>query len=178
MTRGHGAEAWKLNEEVHKVLNGVNNQMLSIMTGKPIQDEARAETKTFNMLDAVRATRLRWAGHILHMKQKTVHPPSLVQQALHHIYDNRSEVDLLMGAPVTETWEELQELTEDRIDWRDRVNKIKVYRGDEEQEEQEQEQRQQKDEKEKEQEVRKREAQGGRREGVNERGKQGRRRRR
>ena len=107
------------------VLNGTNSQMLSIMTGKSIRDEARAETTTFSMMDAVRATRLRWAGHILRMKQKPGHPPRLVQQALHHIFDNRAEGDLLMDAPHAETWEELQEMAEDRIEWRDKVNRIK-----------------------------------------------------
>ena len=35
------------------------------------------------------------------------------------------EGDLLMDVPHTESWEELQEMAEDRIEWRDNVNRIK-----------------------------------------------------
>ena len=101
----YGAEGWKLNAETQRALNGANSQMLSIMTGKTIREEAKEETKTFCIIGAIRATRLRWAGHILRMDSGR-----LIQAALQHIYEHRTQGDLLMDAPATATWQELKDM--------------------------------------------------------------------
>ena len=46
----------------------------------------------------------------------------LVQKALRFISEHRTTGDLLMDVPRGASWEELQELAVDRVNWRKRVN--------------------------------------------------------
>ena len=55
----YGAEAWLLDDEACKALNGANAYMLSHITGNNRHYEASPDTTTFNLLLWIRARRLR-----------------------------------------------------------------------------------------------------------------------
>ena len=113
-----------------RALNGANNKMVSAITGRTIKEEAQQDGKTYDVVAGIRATRLRWLGHILRMPEKR-----MVRKAVKLLYNNRAEGDLLMDAPATESWEELTALAGDledesmatarRKEWRQRVRAIK-----------------------------------------------------
>ena len=70
-----GSEAWTLDAEACRCINGANAYMLSHITGKEKKDEATTTTTTFDIIAWIRVRRLRWVGHILrlHHKGKTTH---------------------------------------------------------------------------------------------------------
>ena len=77
-------EAWLLNEETSRVLNGANayTGMLSHITDNNHKYEASADTTTFNLLQWIRARRHRWLGHILRLPDER-----LIKQAVRHIHE-------------------------------------------------------------------------------------------
>ena len=116
----YGSEAWTLDPTTCKIINGANAAMVSHITQRSIQEEATTGTRTFDLLRWIRARRLRWVGHILRMRDDR-----LIKQALHTIYDNRKEGDILMDIPDTKDWQDLQAIASHRKGWRARVHKIK-----------------------------------------------------
>ena len=62
----YGSEAWGLTPTVSAALNGANSNMVSIITGRSIREEA-TEGRTFDLLKWIRARKLQWLGHILRM---------------------------------------------------------------------------------------------------------------
>ena len=54
----YGSEAWQLDDEVARALNGANSQMVSTITGKSPHEEASKDTRTFDLLRWIRARRL------------------------------------------------------------------------------------------------------------------------
>ena len=105
----YGSEAWHINEEVRRKINGANSRMVSVITGKSQKEEATEATCTFNLVRAIRARRLQWLGHILRLDEDR-----LLFKAVQHMYAHRSEGDLLMDAPKTATWTELRHWAQDR----------------------------------------------------------------
>ena len=51
-----------------------------------------------------------------------------LKQAVFEMFKNRSEGDLLMDAPSTESWRELLKYAEDKVFWRTRVRAMKQPR--------------------------------------------------
>ena len=51
----YGSEAWLLDAEVARALNGVNSQMMSVITGKTPHVETTKDTYTFDLLRWIRA---------------------------------------------------------------------------------------------------------------------------
>ena len=114
----YGSEAWYLDDEVWRKINGVNSRMVSVMTGNTQKQESTEETCTFNLVRAIRARRLQWLGHILRLDEDR-----LLLKAVQHMYAHRSEGDLLMDAPKTANWLELRQWTQDRKKWRIRTQR-------------------------------------------------------
>ena len=52
-------------------------------------------------------------------------PTRLIQKVVHYIFDNKSDGDLLMDVSPKWSWDELKELAQNRIGWRQRVRAIK-----------------------------------------------------
>ena len=117
----YGSEAWRLNTEACRIINGANAFMLSHITKKSKREEATAATTTFNLLAWIRARRLKWVDHILRLTDNR-----LLKQTLRVIYDNPQEGDLLMDAR-DETWDQLVEAASanNKKLWRSRVWRLK-----------------------------------------------------
>ena len=105
----YGSEAWYLDDEVRRKINGSNIRMVSVITDNTQKQEATEETCTFNLVRAIRARRLQWLGHILRLDEDR-----LLLKAVQHMYAHRSEDDLLMDAPKTANWLELGQWSKDR----------------------------------------------------------------
>ena len=110
-----------MTEEVRRVINGANSRMVSVITGKSAHDEAKEGTRSFDLVRAIRARRLAWLGHILRMPHTR-----MLAQAVKHMYDNRSDGDILTDAPKTQSWEELRAWAQDRKKWRIRVHSVRL----------------------------------------------------
>ena len=118
----YGAEAWLLNEETRRALNGANSKMVSSITKRSVHDEARSEGKTYDVVAGVRAKRMRWLGQILQMDESR-----MLSQAVKTMYDNKRDGDLLMDAPETSNWEELRAMVkaDKGKEWQQFVRQIK-----------------------------------------------------
>ena len=90
----YGSEAWSIDKETRKALNGVNASMVSVLTGKTSQQGASAKWMTFNIVTWVRVSRLQWLGHILRMGKECK-----LKQAVFEMFTHRNEGDMLMDAP-------------------------------------------------------------------------------
>ena len=100
----YGSEAWKLHEEARRTLNGINSQMLSIITGKTPHQDASPKWRTFDLVVWTRARRLQWVGHILRMGDERK-----IKHVVFELYKAPSEGDLLMDALATDSWKELKQ---------------------------------------------------------------------
>ena len=116
----YGSEAWQLNDEVSKALNGANSQMLSVITSKTPHEEASKDTRTFDLLRWIRARRLQWLGHIMRMG-----PERKLKQAVFEMFRNPKPGDLLMDAPKVKSWRELASFACDKEYWKARVRSMR-----------------------------------------------------
>ena len=80
------------------MVNGANSVMLSVITGNTPRQEAVAESCIFNLVRAIRARRLQWLGHILRLEEERI-----LQRVVKEVYENKSEGDIMMDAPKTES---------------------------------------------------------------------------
>ena len=119
----YGSEAWTLNTEVTRALNGANAQMMAVITGTTPHQEASAKTRTFDIVTWIRARRLQWLGHILRMGTDR-----LLKRAIFAMFKKRQEGDMLMDAPSHKSWRELQAYAQDRDYWRARVRSMRQPR--------------------------------------------------
>ena len=103
-------------------LNGANASMVSVITGRTIREEA-SDDKTFDLLRWIRARKLQWLGHILRMGIERS-----LKRAVYIMFKARQPGDLLMDAPVTDSWRELCTYAWDRDYWRARVRAMRQPR--------------------------------------------------
>ena len=82
----YGSEAWILNTEVTRAINGANAQMMAVITGSTPRQEASAKTRTFDIMMWIRARRLQWLGHILRMGTDR-----LLKRAIFYMFKERQE---------------------------------------------------------------------------------------
>ena len=52
----------------------------------------------------------------------------LLHKIVRHMFDNRTEGDMLMDSPKVESWEELRQWANDREKWRVRVRALRAPR--------------------------------------------------
>ena len=120
-----GCETWTLDDKAKKTLNNANSRMLARITGNTIPQEARPATTSLNIINRIRARRLRWVGHILREG-----PEKLTYQALKAQDEMDNPGNLLMDTPPHEKIEDLIPLAKDRATWGERVsplNKLKTH---------------------------------------------------
>ena len=115
----YGSEAWTLDGEATRTINGANSKMLARITGKSIREEARDGTRSYDLVRQIRARRTQYLGHILRMD-----PARMVHKAVQYMHENRVQGDLLMDAP-SYSWPELVKLAANRDQWRSIVNALK-----------------------------------------------------
>ena len=89
-----------------------------------IWEETTERTKAFDLVKAIRVTRLRLAGHILRMQ-----PERLVYKAVKVIFHDRVSGDILADVPEVGTWQELIDLAADTDDWKNRVRELKTLQS-------------------------------------------------
>ena len=53
----YGCESWTLDDKTMRHINGANSKMLSIITGNPIQVEARPLSTSLNLIHKLRIRR-------------------------------------------------------------------------------------------------------------------------
>ena len=98
--------------------------MVSMITGRTIREEV-TEGKTYDVVAGIRATRLRWLGHILRMQKRNNGEERMIKKAVKMLFANRAQGDILMDAPAAESWEALTKMAEDKDEWRAGVKAIK-----------------------------------------------------
>ena len=120
----YGSEAWTLNADTIRIINGANSRMLHRITGKTIHEEASRNTRTFDIIAWIRARRLQWLGHILRMKPDEHGNERLLHNAVKHMHEEREQGDLLDDAPNFD-WETLKQIAGNRDAWREMVNRLR-----------------------------------------------------
>ena len=120
----YGSEAWYLDADVRRALNGANSQMMSVITGKTPHQEASAKWRTFDLVMWIRARRLQWLGHIL----RTMDTERSLKRAAFVMFKHPREGDLLMDAPEKKSWRALVTWAMDREKWRERVRRMRQPR--------------------------------------------------
>jgi len=117
----HGCEAWVMDEKTEKALNSFNSKCLAVLTGRSIREEAT--DPSHNMVAAAFERRRRWVGHVLRMDDGR-----LAKQTLKATFNEDKEVmSSLVGRLVNGrdcTWEDLEEMAEDRSEWRKESKKV------------------------------------------------------
>ena len=58
-------------------------------------------------------------------KDERTDDPRLLQQAVEHIYNHQRDGDLLIDAPTSKSWEDLEKIVADRDAWKRIVQTIK-----------------------------------------------------
>ena len=98
----YGSEAWNLNEETLRKLNGANAGCLHRFTGKTRVEESRPASCTYSLTADIRRRCLIWLGHILRMQDSR-----LVRIAAKIQYDMQEGGNLFMDAPSHQDYEGL-----------------------------------------------------------------------
>ena len=115
-----GSESWQFTPQVMRRINGANSRMLASFTGKSIQQEARPQTTSLNLVLRLRKTRLRWLGHIL-----CEGPEHITYQAVVAQYQRNEKGSLLMDAPPHANFEDLVSMTGNFFYWNKVVRDLK-----------------------------------------------------
>ena len=83
----YGAEAWCLDRDICRKINGANSRMVSVITGRTQHEEAKEGSRSFDLIRAIRARRLSWLGHILRLDDDR-----LLAKAVRHCDTNMMSV--------------------------------------------------------------------------------------
>jgi len=109
----YGCESWTLTDRVMRKLNNVNSLMLSSITGRLIQEEARSTTSSFDLVRHIRIRRFRWLGEILRM-----HSDRLIFKSTVFQYENNNLGSLTMDVPQHNNLIHLIQLARDKTHWK------------------------------------------------------------
>tara|TARA_R110001592_G_scaffold135322_1_gene351549 strand:- start:32 stop:652 length:621 start_codon:yes stop_codon:yes gene_type:complete len=112
----YGNEIWNLTEKVKAKLRGWNARCLSVITGKGYREET--VNTTFDLVARLRSRRLRWAGHILRLEEKSLLRRVLLAQVEAQLLAGaKPEGSLLADAQHFSSVEELLTQAQDRLSW-------------------------------------------------------------
>ena len=115
----YGCESWFLTTDVLRAINGANSRLLSRFTGKTVQQEARPNTTSLNLIRRIRKLRLRWLGQILRSGNHR-----LIFKAVEAQHKFGMTGGLLMNAPPFVNVQDLIPLANDQEAWCAIVRKI------------------------------------------------------
>lgn len=97
-------------------LRGWNARCLAAMTGRSYRDET--VEPTFDLVSRLRSRRLRWAGHILRMKEANLMRRVVLAQVAESLESGVEERGgILMDALRFDSVEQLLQHAEDREEW-------------------------------------------------------------
>ena len=123
----YGSEAWNLSEKNLRALNGANAGCLQRFTGRTRVEEAREISCTYSLCKDIRRRRMSWLGHILRMKkyknENGEDVDRLVKIAVKVQHEMGGGGSLLMDAPAQVDFEDLEALAENRIAWKQQIEK-------------------------------------------------------
>lgn len=108
----YGCESWVMTDRVMRKLNNANSLLLSSITGRTVQEEARSTTASFDLVRHIRVRRFRWLGEILRM-----HPDRLLFKSIIYQYENANSGSLTMDVPQHNDLTHLIELARDKTYW-------------------------------------------------------------
>ena len=109
----YGCESWTLTDKVMRKLNNINSLMLSSITGRTVQEEARSITSSFDLVRHIRVRRFRWLGEILRM-----HPDRLIFKSIVFQYEKGYGGSLTMDVPQHSDLTHLIQLARDKTFWK------------------------------------------------------------
>ena len=66
----YGSEAWGFDDRARSVTNGVNARLFSRFTRKDTHREVNSMSRTYDLVEATRETRMKWLGHLLRLRGK------------------------------------------------------------------------------------------------------------
>ena len=115
-----GSETWNLSPRELRRLNNANSVMLSRITGKSFQEEARACSTSFNLVRSIRRRRLKWLGQILRKGESSMAYQAILDQRMMNRPGN-----LTMDAPPHSSMTELENLAKDKALWTTYVLRIR-----------------------------------------------------
>ena len=110
----YGSEVWRLTEGAMRTLRGWNARCLIRITGREVRDETRDPTR--DLVDFIRAERLRWLGKILRMEEGR-----LIRRLVAQVQAPYPEGSIFMDAP-THGFDELVKYANDKERWNICVN--------------------------------------------------------
>ena len=109
----YGCESWTLTDRVVRKLNHTNSLMLSSITGRTVQEEARSTTSSFDLVRNIRVRRFRWLGEILRM-----HPDRLIFKSIVFQYVNGHGGSLTMDVPQHNDLTHLIQIAREKMTWK------------------------------------------------------------
>ncbi len=116
----HGFESWNFTEAVMKKLRGWNGRCLSRITGRSVKRESSVRKRpTFDLVQYLRARRLKWLGEILRSDDPFEH--ALLKGAILNWEKPYPEGWILMDAPKHEVPSELIEKAKDPAGWNEHI---------------------------------------------------------
>jgi len=98
-----------MTDRVMRKLNNVNSLMLSSITGRTVQEEARSTTSSFDLVRHIRVRRFRWLGEILRMN-----PDRLIFKSIVFQYVNGHGGSLVMDVPQHNDLSHLTQIARDK----------------------------------------------------------------
>ena len=113
----YGHEAWILDAQTLRQINGFNSRCLAAITDREYREEAT--DPTYDLCSDLRSRRLMYIGHVLRMDPEHMTRRVIVARGTDH-----RDGDLFMDCPDHDSIETLTEIAYDRKQWRSMVNQL------------------------------------------------------
>jgi hypothetical protein len=117
----YGCETWDLTEKAMTWLGAWNARRLAMITGREIREEYK--DPAFDLVGAVRARRLKWAGELL-TREETFLPRRVALAELERYGGKGHPGGIFMDAPKGVSVDELVDLARQGDFWRKRVRSL------------------------------------------------------
>jgi hypothetical protein len=122
----YGCETWDLTEKAMSWLGSWNARRLAMITGREIREEYK--DPAFDLVGAVRARRLKWAGELLR-REKTFLPRRIAIAELERFGGAGHPGGIFMDAPKGVSIDELVYLASHNHFWGKRVRGLRSDQG-------------------------------------------------
>ena len=110
----YGCESWLLTDKSMRSINNINNLMLSRITGKTPQQEARPATTSHNLIQQIRIIRYKYL-----LRLDTTRSARLTQLTTAQLHQQVSAGTI--NSPQHSSFQDLREQAWDRATWNSRI---------------------------------------------------------